>query len=98
MDNPDSISSYDAQLLQVNDVPVCLCGKVQKMNTDCLKNGVFRHMTGIVMTHMTARAGIKKHGQVAVDALIQEFAQLHNWGCLQRNRPEFYHTNKRKDL
>jgi hypothetical protein len=27
---------------------------------------------------MTAKAGIKKHGQVAVDALFQEFLQLHD--------------------
>jgi hypothetical protein len=28
------------------------------------------------MTQMTATAGIKKHGQAAVDALLQEFCQL----------------------
>jgi hypothetical protein len=28
------------------------------------------------MTQMTATAGIKKHGQKAIDALFQEFAQL----------------------
>jgi very-short-patch-repair endonuclease len=28
------------------------------------------------MTKMTATAGIKKHGQAAVDALLQEFCQL----------------------
>jgi hypothetical protein len=30
------------------------------------------------MTQMTATAGIKKHGQAAVDALLQEFCQLNN--------------------
>jgi hypothetical protein len=30
------------------------------------------------MTQMTAKAGIKKHGRAAIDALYQEFMQLHN--------------------
>jgi hypothetical protein len=33
------------------------------------------------MTQMTAKAGIKKHGQVApIDALYKEFLQLHDLG------------------
>jgi hypothetical protein len=27
---------------------------------------------------MTAKAGIKKHGQIAVEALFNEFSQLHD--------------------
>jgi hypothetical protein len=34
------------------------------------------YVFGHVMTQMTATAGIKKHGQKAIDALFQEFAQL----------------------
>ncbi|KAG7347353.1 reverse transcriptase RNA-dependent DNA polymerase [Nitzschia inconspicua] len=34
------------------------------------------HIVGYMMTQMTASAGIKKHGQAAVDALFREFAQL----------------------
>ncbi|KAG7372416.1 reverse transcriptase RNA-dependent DNA polymerase [Nitzschia inconspicua] len=34
------------------------------------------HIVGYMMTQMTATAGIKKHGQAAVDALFREFAQL----------------------
>ncbi len=30
------------------------------------------------MMQMTAKAGIKKHGQVAIDALFNEFSQLHD--------------------
>ena len=44
---------------------------------------IFRHVTGIIMTQMTAKAGIKKHGQVAIDALFKEFAQLHDLGVFQ---------------
>jgi hypothetical protein len=34
--------------------------------------------TGFIMTQMSAKAGIKKHGQVTVDALYSEFLQLHD--------------------
>ena len=37
-----------------------------------------RYITGFIMTQMTARAGIKKHGQLAVNALLQEIQQLHD--------------------
>ena len=37
-----------------------------------------RYITGIIMTQMTAKAGIQKHGQLAVDALLKEFKQLHD--------------------
>jgi hypothetical protein len=32
------------------------------------------------MTQMSAKAGIKKHGQVAIDTLFEEFSQLHDLG------------------
>jgi hypothetical protein len=32
---------------------------------------------------MTAKARIKKHGQIAVDALYQEFLQLHDLGVFE---------------
>ena len=31
-----------------------------------------------IMTQMTAKAGIEKYGKCAVDALYQEFLQLHD--------------------
>jgi hypothetical protein len=34
------------------------------------------------MTQMSAKAGIEKHGQVAIDALFEEFSQLHDLGVL----------------
>ena len=41
-------------------------------------HNMHRYVHGYVMTQMTATAGIKKHGQPAVDALLAEFAQLDN--------------------
>jgi hypothetical protein len=42
----------------------------------CVK--VVQYVTGFIMTQMSAKAGIKKHGQVALDALFQEFLQLYD--------------------
>ena len=39
-------------------------------------NNTYKYICGHIMTQMTATAGIKKHGQAAVDALQQEFCQL----------------------
>ena len=44
---------------------------------------VQRYITGFIMTQMTVKAGIKKHGQVAIDALYKEFLQLHNLDVFQ---------------
>ena len=33
---------------------------------------VHRHMMGIILTQMSARAGIKRHGQAAIDALFDK--------------------------
>ena len=41
---------------------------------------VAQFITGFIMTQMSAKAGIKKHGKAAVAALYQEFLQLHNKG------------------
>jgi hypothetical protein len=50
---------------------------------------VFKYVTGFIMTQMAAKAGIKKHGQVAIDALFQEFLQLHDLGVfLGQHRSE----------
>jgi hypothetical protein len=50
---------------------------------------VLKSITGFLMTQMTAEAGIKKHGQVGVDALFQEFLQLHGLGVfLGQHRSE----------
>ncbi|KAL7569098.1 hypothetical protein ACA910_016933 [Epithemia clementina (nom. ined.)] len=35
-------------------------------------------LCGITMNQMSAKAGIKKHGQAAINALFKEFAQLNN--------------------
>jgi hypothetical protein len=51
---------------------------VQEMQNTGSTANVLKCMTGIIMMQMTSKAGIKKHGQIAVDALFQEFLQLHD--------------------
>ena len=40
------------------------------------------------MMQMSAKAGIKKHGQVAIDALFEEFFQLHDLGVFLAQDPK----------
>jgi hypothetical protein len=79
MDNPVSLKSYDVQFLQqAASVMPSLQEAVEVMMGSGSKTEVLSYLTGFIMTQMTAKAGIKKHGQVAVDALYQEFLQLHD--------------------
>jgi hypothetical protein len=90
MDKPASGQSYDVQLLQHEpEKTTSLQDAIQDMNVTGLTIKVFEYVTGFIMTQMTAKAGIKKHGQVAVNAIFQEFLQLHNLGVfLGQHRSE----------
>ena len=48
---------------------------IDEMERSGSTDDVFKYVTGFIMTQMTAKAGIKKHGEVAVTALYQEFLQ-----------------------
>ena len=61
---------YNVTNLHVSHTPKELINMTQKM-------------FGFVFTQMTARAGIKKHGQAARDALTAEFAQLDYKGAYE---------------
>ena len=65
MDASTSGKSYDAQqqLLQAGKC-------VPRSKTEV------QYIFGHIMTQMTATAGIKKHGQKAIDAMLKEFCQL----------------------
>jgi hypothetical protein len=81
MDNPASSKSYMkyVQFLQQGvSVMPSLREAVEVMMGSGSKMEVLNYVTGFILTQMTAKAGIKKHGQVAIDALYQEFLQLHD--------------------
>lgn len=39
---------------------------------------VFKHLTRIILTQMSARSGTKKHGKTVIDTLFNDFFQLDN--------------------
>ena len=69
MDNPESSQSYDVQLLQA---------ALDDYREDGSTTNLSRYITGFIVTQMTAKAGIKKHGDVAIEALMIEFQQLYD--------------------
>jgi hypothetical protein len=80
MDNPVTSKSYDdVQFLQQRaSVMPSLRETVEVMMGSGSKTEVLNYVTGSIMTQMTAKAGIKKHVQAVINALYQEFLQLHN--------------------
>jgi hypothetical protein len=79
IDDPTSNKSYDVQLLQGGQGPTHeLQTAVQEMQGTGSSTNVLKCMTGIMMTQTMAKGGIKKRGQVGINALFQEFLQLHN--------------------
>jgi hypothetical protein len=83
MDNPVNTKSYDVQLFQDDEggAPK-LREAVQEMQNTGSNADVLKCLTGIIMMQMTAKAGIKKHGQVAIEAhsMIWEFSLHENKG------------------
>jgi hypothetical protein len=80
----DVSGSYDATFLkQGASVMPTLREAVEGFMASGSKAEVHNYISGFIMTQMTAKAGIKKHGQVAIDALYQEFLQLHDLGVFE---------------
>lgn len=48
------------------------------LQTSGLNTQTMEYISAFIMTQMTAKVGIRKHGQVAINALYQEFLQLHD--------------------
>jgi hypothetical protein len=81
MDDPANTKRYDTQFLHqgVSYKPT-LRAAVQEMKSTGSTTNVVKSIACIMMMQLTAKAGIKKHGQVALDALFKEFSQLHDLG------------------
>jgi len=67
MDKATGTKSYDIQMLQ---------HAVSKLTNREISSELQRTITGFMMIQMTATAGIKKHGERAVEAMFMEFCQL----------------------
>jgi hypothetical protein len=104
MDNPASSKSYDAQFLQIGTDGA----KKEERRDASLEHAlnerertgsdaeVFQFITGFIMTQMTGKAGIKKHGKVAVEALFQEFLQLHEKRVFRGHHAEKLKKSQKK--
>jgi hypothetical protein len=80
----DTSGSYDPEFLkQGAAVKPTLRETVEVFKASGSKAEVHNYITDFIMTQMTAKAGIKKHGKVAIDALYTEFLQLHDLGVFQ---------------
>ena len=75
MDGATNEQSYEPQrqLLQATQAKPVKFSKPKLNEND---RNTPKYIFGHIMTQMTATAGIKKHGQRAVDALLKEFCQL----------------------
>jgi hypothetical protein len=81
MDDPANSKIYDAQFIQnTEDGMPELREAVEEMQRTGSNTSILKCLTGIIVVQMTAKAGIKKHGQVAIDTLFDEFLQLHDLG------------------
>jgi hypothetical protein len=102
MDNPASSKSYDVQFLQqqgASVMPSSLREAVKVMMGSGSRTEVLSHVKGFVMTQMIAKAGIKKHRQVVVGDLYQEYLQLHNQGAFDgQHAGELTKSQKRAAL
>jgi hypothetical protein len=85
----DASGSYDAKhLKQGAHVMPTLREAVEGYMASGSLSEVQSYISGFIMTQMTAKAGIKQHGQVAIDALYKEFLQLHDLGVFDYNTPQ----------
>ena len=91
MDNPHSSKSYfpPTTLLQQHECT----DEAQTMTLDEQKKFAF----GFIMTQMTAKAGIKKHGAAAEEALLQEFMQLEDLTVYEPVHPSSLTAKQRKE-
>jgi len=67
MDEHKNYQSYEAGIQLLQDM---------MENIAESSNGAYKYVCGHIMTQMTATAGIKKHGQLAINVLLAEFGQL----------------------
>ena len=80
-------------------------GKVSKVNDQILKKlneekalepeDMFKKCVGICMNQMSAKAGIRKHGEEAVSAILKEFGQLEN---MKTFKPRHKHSLTKEQI
>jgi len=80
MDDPHSTKAYETPMVLFQSVLDQATANYAAKN-ECIDSKDMKHMVlGKVLTQMTARAGIRLYGEVALQALMQEFVQLEDLG------------------
>jgi hypothetical protein len=93
----DISGSYDAEhLKQGAHVMPTLREAVEGYMASGSPSEVQSCISRFIFTQMTAKAGTKKHGQVAIDALYKEFLQLHNLGVFEGQHATALTKDKRR--
>jgi len=82
MDNPHSTKTYETPMVLFQSVLDQATGDYATGNyagkNECIDSKDMKHM--VFLTQMTAKAGTRLYGEEAVQALMQEFAQLEDLG------------------
>ena len=64
----------DDKITDKNDEIQLLQDAVSNMNRGGPTHLVFKRLTGIILTQMSAKAGIRKYGNTAIDVLYDVFS------------------------
>jgi len=85
MDNPHSTKAYETPMVLFQSELDQATGNYATGNyagtNECIDSKDMKQMVfGKVLTQMTAKTGIRLYGEAAVQALMQEFAQLEDLG------------------
>jgi hypothetical protein len=87
MDDPENDKSYKSHQFLQNIAETenadtiqshTLREAVDNRSNSSSHPAIVKSIVGIILYQMSAKVGIKKHGKVAIDALFNEFLQLHN--------------------
>jgi len=80
MNNPHSTKAYENPIVLFQSVLEQVTGNYEGKK-ECIDSKDMKQMVfGKVLTQMTVKAGISLYGKEAVQALMQEFAQLEDLG------------------
>lgn len=98
MDEPYHPTVYDMQLLQVEEGnKLTLRDAFDEMKPSGSKVKLVRYISGVIHSQMSAKAGIRKCGQVAIDALFAKFLQLHERGVFKGNKAKKLSKEQRQE-
>jgi hypothetical protein len=67
----------------------------KKAKSNLVIRDAFKRIVAVCFNQMSAKKGIKKHGQIAINAILQEYKQLHDLGVF---KPRYKHELEDQQL